>query len=36
VGGQHDEVAALMSWLSSDQASTINGAIISADGGWSA
>jgi NAD(P)-dependent dehydrogenase (short-subunit alcohol dehydrogenase family) len=33
--GQPDEVAALMSWLSSDEPSTINGA-ISADGGWSA
>ena len=34
--GQPDEVAALMSWPSSDEPSTINGAIISAYGGWSA
>jgi NAD(P)-dependent dehydrogenase (short-subunit alcohol dehydrogenase family) len=34
--GQPDEVAALMSWLSSDDPSTINGAIISADGRRSA
>lgn len=33
---QPDEVAALISWPSSDEASNVNGAVISADGGWMA
>ena len=31
---QPDEIAALLSWLSSDEASNVNGAIVTADGGW--
>jgi len=31
-----DEVAALISWLASAEASNVNGAIITADNGWSA
>jgi NAD(P)-dependent dehydrogenase (short-subunit alcohol dehydrogenase family) len=31
-----DEIAALLSWLASDEASDVNGAIVSADGGWTA
>lgn len=31
-----DEIAALVSWLASEDASNVNGAIISADGGWTA
>jgi NAD(P)-dependent dehydrogenase (short-subunit alcohol dehydrogenase family) len=31
-----DEIAALISWLSSDEASNVNGAIVTADGGWTA
>jgi NAD(P)-dependent dehydrogenase (short-subunit alcohol dehydrogenase family) len=33
---QPDEIAALVSWLSSDEASNVNGAVITADGGWMA
>jgi NAD(P)-dependent dehydrogenase (short-subunit alcohol dehydrogenase family) len=33
---QPDEVAALISWLGSDEASNVNGAVITADGGWMA
>lgn len=33
---QPDEIAALVSWLASDEASNVNGAVISADGGWMA
>jgi NAD(P)-dependent dehydrogenase (short-subunit alcohol dehydrogenase family) len=29
-----DEIAALVSWLGSDEASNITGAVITADGGW--
>ncbi len=29
-----DEIAALLSWLASSEASNMNGAIITADGGW--
>lgn len=29
-----DEIAAAVSWLASDEASNVNGAIVSADGGW--
>jgi len=31
-----DEVAALISWLASDEASNVNGAVVTADGGWMA
>jgi NAD(P)-dependent dehydrogenase (short-subunit alcohol dehydrogenase family) len=31
---QADEIAALLSWLASDEASNVNGAIVTADGGW--
>jgi NAD(P)-dependent dehydrogenase (short-subunit alcohol dehydrogenase family) len=31
-----DEIAALISWLASDEALNVNGAIITSDGGWSA
>jgi NAD(P)-dependent dehydrogenase (short-subunit alcohol dehydrogenase family) len=31
-----DEIAALASWLASDEASNVNGAIVPADGGWTA
>lgn len=33
---QPEEVAALISWLASDEASNVNGAVITSDGGWSA
>lgn len=31
-----DEIAALASWLASDEASNVNGAIVTADAGWTA
>lgn len=31
---QPDEIAALLSWLASDEASNVNGAVVTADGGW--
>src|SRR5690606_13478216 len=31
-----DEIATAVSWLASDEASNINGAVLSADGGWGA
>jgi NAD(P)-dependent dehydrogenase (short-subunit alcohol dehydrogenase family) len=31
-----DEIAALLSWLASDEATNVNGAIVTADGGWTA
>ena len=31
-----DEIAALVSWLASTEASNLNGAIVTADGGWTA
>lgn len=34
--GQAEEIATAISWLGSDEASYINGAVLSADGGWSA
>jgi NAD(P)-dependent dehydrogenase (short-subunit alcohol dehydrogenase family) len=34
--GEADEIAALISWLGSEEASFVNGAVVSADGGWSA
>jgi NAD(P)-dependent dehydrogenase (short-subunit alcohol dehydrogenase family) len=33
---QPDEVAALISWLASDEASNVNGVAVTSDGGWSA
>lgn len=33
---QPDEIATLLSWLASSEASYVNGAIVSADGGWKA
>jgi NAD(P)-dependent dehydrogenase (short-subunit alcohol dehydrogenase family) len=33
---QPDEIAALLSWLASAEASDVNGAVVSADGGWRA
>jgi NAD(P)-dependent dehydrogenase (short-subunit alcohol dehydrogenase family) len=33
---QPDTIAAAISWLASDEASNVNGALLSADGGWSA
>jgi len=32
---QPDQIAAAVSWLASDEASNINGAVLTADGGWS-
>jgi NAD(P)-dependent dehydrogenase (short-subunit alcohol dehydrogenase family) len=31
-----DQIAALISWLASDEAANVNGAVITDDGGWSA
>jgi NAD(P)-dependent dehydrogenase (short-subunit alcohol dehydrogenase family) len=31
-----DDVAALLSWVSSEEAARVNGAVVTADGGWSA
>jgi NAD(P)-dependent dehydrogenase (short-subunit alcohol dehydrogenase family) len=31
-----DEIAALLSWLASEEAFDVTGAIITADGGWTA
>ncbi len=33
---QPDEIASVISWLASDEASNVNGALVAADGGWSA
>ncbi len=33
---QPDEIATLLSWLASAEASNMNGAVVSADGGWRA
>ncbi len=33
---QPDEIASLISWLASDEAVNVNGAILPSDGGWSA
>jgi len=29
-----DEIATLISWLASDEATNVNGACVTADGGW--
>lgn len=29
-----DEIAALLSWLASDEAKNVNGAVVTSDGGW--
>ncbi len=31
-----DDIAAAISWLASDEARNVNGAVLSVDGGWSA
>lgn len=33
---QPDQIAAVISWLASDEASNVNGALVTSDGGWSA
>ena len=33
---QSDQVASVISWLASDEASNVNGALVTSDGGWSA
>ncbi len=33
---QPDQVASVISWLGSDEASNVNGALVTSDGGWSA
>ncbi|BBG02591.1 MULTISPECIES: SDR family oxidoreductase [Pseudonocardia] len=33
---QADEIAAVVSWIGCDEASHVNGAVVTADGGWSA
>lgn len=33
---QPDQVAAVISWLASEEASNVNGAVVTSDGGWSA
>lgn len=33
---QPDQIAAAISWLASDEASNVNGAVLADDGGWSA
>ncbi len=33
---QPDEIATLISWLASDEASNVNGAVVTDDGGWTA
>ena len=33
---QPDEIATVISWLGSDEAGNVNGAIVNADGGWAA
>ena len=34
--GRAREIAALVSWLVSDEAVNVNGAIVTSDGGWPA
>jgi len=33
---QPDQIAAVISWLASDEASNVNGALVTSDGGWAA
>lgn len=33
---QPDQIATAVSWLASDEASNVNGAVVTSDGGWSA
>jgi NAD(P)-dependent dehydrogenase (short-subunit alcohol dehydrogenase family) len=33
---QPDQIATVISWLASDEASNVNGAVVTSDGGWSA
>lgn len=33
---QPDQIATVVSWLASDEASNVNGALVTSDGGWSA
>lgn len=33
---QPDQIASVISWLASDEASNVNGAVVTSDGGWSA
>ena len=33
---QPDQIATVISWLASDEASNVNGALVASDGGWSA
>ncbi|MFM9123873.1 MAG: hypothetical protein ACKOSO_01555 [Actinomycetota bacterium] len=33
---QPDQIAAAISWLACDEASDVNGALLTADGGWCA
>jgi len=30
-----DQIATVISWLASDEASNVNGALVTSDGGWS-
>ena len=32
---QPDQIATLISWLAGDEASNVNGALVTPDGGWS-
>ncbi len=34
--GDADDIAATVSWVASDEAKYVNGAVVSVDGGWSA
>jgi NAD(P)-dependent dehydrogenase (short-subunit alcohol dehydrogenase family) len=33
---QPDQIAAVISWLACEEASDVNGALVTADGGWAA
>ena len=33
---QPDQIASVISWLACDEASDVNGALVTADGGWAA
>jgi NAD(P)-dependent dehydrogenase (short-subunit alcohol dehydrogenase family) len=30
-----DQIATVISWLASDEAANVNGAVVTSDGGWS-